>query len=53
MLAVFSITAPIFILIGLGYFAARIGLLERQQIQLLQLGTELHGLMERRILQKM
>ena len=33
MLAVFSITAPIFILIGLGYFAARIGLLERQQIR--------------------
>ena len=31
MLAVLSITAPIFILIGLGFFSARIGLLNREQ----------------------
>jgi len=31
MLAVLSITAPIFILIGLGFFSARIGLVSREQ----------------------
>lgn len=31
MLAVLSITAPIFILIGLGFFSARIGLVNREQ----------------------
>lgn len=31
MLAVLSITAPIFILIGLGFFSSRIGLLNREQ----------------------
>lgn len=31
MLAVLSITAPIFVLIGLGFFSARIGLVNREQ----------------------
>lgn len=33
MLAVLSITAPIFILIGLGFFSARVGLVNREQVR--------------------